>query len=207
MIDEAKSLSGEPDHRARVDQRRADLRLALAPLLSAHPTIVLEVGCGHGHFLTAYAAARPTQICVGIDLSLDRIARAERKRVRAGLANLHFIRADADDFFASLPAGTFFSALFILFPDPWPKRRHHKNRLLQPAFVAQIAERAGQGARLHFRTDYKPYFAEAAETLRASSAWRLVDEPWPFEVETVFQRRAAGYQSLTALRRPADSPP
>jgi tRNA (guanine-N7-)-methyltransferase len=171
-------------------------------MLEPASLFVWEVGSGHGHFLAAYAAAHPGDICVGIDIASDRIARAERKRERARLANLHFVRADATDFLASMPEGTRFAAIFVLFPDPWPKRRHSKNRIMKPEFLAAAASRAEKGTRLYFRTDHEPYFREAAATVSAHASWKLSDPaPWPFEEPSVFQKRAVRHFSLVAMRR------
>ena len=196
----AETPALSPEYAAVLDERREALRRTCAGLPFAAAPFVWEIGSGHGHFLTAYAAAHPDRLCVGIDIILERIARADRKRERARLGNLHFVRADALDFLSGLPAPARFSALYILFPDPWPKRRHHKNRLMQPDFIDKIAARAGEGARLYFRTDYAPYFAEARAHLAGHPAWRLVDGPWPFESPTVFERRAGGHHSLVAER-------
>ena len=167
-----------PEYAAVLVERRANLRKTCAKILKPGASFVWEIGSGHGHFLTAYAALHRETTCVGIDIIAERIARAERKRHRAGLANLHFIQADADDFLAVLPEGARFSALYILFPDPWPKRRHHKNRLIRPDFIGRIAARAGQGARLYFRTDYEPYFTEARSVIAANPSWPLSEESW-----------------------------
>ena len=195
---ENSALSAE--YAAHLDQRREALRETCARLLTGSSPFVLEIGSGHGHFLTAYAATHPGELCLGIDIILERVARAERKRERAQLGNLHFIRADALDLLSVLPVHARFSAIYILFPDPWPKRRHHKNRLMQPGFIQKISERAGEGARLYFRTDYTPYFAEARAVLAGNPAWRLAAEPWPFENPTVFQNRAPEHHSLMAVR-------
>lgn len=183
---------------ARAGERRTSLRTTLAALVQPSQSFVWEAGCGHGHFLTAYAATHPASPCIGVDIARDRIVRATRKRDRAKLSHLHFVLADALDFLEALPVEATFSAVFILFPDPWPKRRHHKNRLLQVDFLDRAFKRAGQGARLYFRTDHEPYFSEVAATIRTHSKWKLVDEPWPFELVTVFQARAASYHSLVA---------
>ncbi|MGC4072419.1 MAG: methyltransferase domain-containing protein [Nibricoccus sp.] len=169
--------------------------------------MTLEIGCGHGHFLTSYAIHHPSTFCIGIDLIVDRVARAGRKKDRARLTNLHFLQAEAGEFLDSLPAGAQFADVFVLFPDPWPKRRHHKNRLIQPEFLTKLASRMDSGARLCFRTDYAPYFAEASRTIGAHGAWDIPSSaPWPHELETVFQSRAAGFQSLVALRNSAPVP-
>jgi len=187
------------------------LRAELAELFRGREggRVVLEIGCGHGHFLTAYAAAHPEKFCVGFDIVLDRIERAGRKRKRAELEkNLAFVRAEATEFFAALPEHVRFSDVFILFPDPWPKRRHHKNRMIRPEILSALAERsAGPAAcattatRLYFRTDYAPYFADARQTIAEHGAWKIAPEgtPWPFEFQTVFQGRAERFQSLIAL--------
>jgi len=189
------------EHLARMAKRREDLTSLLVQLIPAATAIIWEVGCGHGHFLAAYAAAHPDQLCLGVDISIDRIRRGQRKRDRAKLTNLHFIHAEARDFLDALPAHASIASVFILFPDPWPKRRHHKNRILQPDFLAAVAKRAGQGARLHFRTDYEPYFRDSEQVIQTHPDWKILPEPWPFEQETVFQSLAPIHHSLTAGRR------
>lgn len=193
------------EHGALVDQRRRSLRDLFSRILPASAEFVWEIGCGHGHFLVAYAAAHRSQHCIGIDVSRERIERAERKRERAQLPNAHFVQADDIDFLAALPPDARFSAIYILFPDPWPKRRHHKNRILTPAFLEKVAGRAGEGARLFFRTDFAPYFAQARSAIAQSRGWRLLDGPWPFEATTVFQEKAAAFHSFAIERTEASS--
>jgi tRNA (guanine-N7-)-methyltransferase len=167
-------------------------------MLPRHTTFVWELGCGHGHFLTAYAQAHPHLRCIGIDIASERIERALRKRDRARLANLFFVQADARLFLETLPAGAAFSELFILFPDPWPKLRHHKHRILQADFLTLAAGRAMGNARICFRSDSSAYAAQAARILKSHPDWRIANEEWPFEFCTVFQSRAPGYESLIA---------
>jgi tRNA (guanine-N7-)-methyltransferase len=186
---------------SKIADRQASLRAQTAVDLHEIDTCVLEIGCGHGHFLTDYAAAHPAKVCVGLDIISERITRANRKKNRARLANVHFIHASAEDFLATMPSQLRFSEIFVLFPDPWPKRRHHKNRLMQSDFLATIAPRAGEGARLYFRTDDADYFAAADLVLKTHPAWELTTDSWAFEYETVFQRRAPSYQSLVAKVR------
>ena len=195
-----ENLARTADHLARITQRRSDLQETIATILPSGSSFVCEIGCGHGHFLAAYAAAHPDQLCIGIDISGDRIGRAVRKRDRAKLANLHFIQADSGVFLGALCPKTTISDLFVLFPDPWPKRRHHKNRLLQPEFLEVAAKRAGRGARLFFRTDHEPYFRATESLLNRQPGWEIVTEPWPFEQVTVFQSRAA--QPFSLIARP-----
>jgi tRNA (guanine-N7-)-methyltransferase len=194
-------LKVKPEHSAVISKRRSDLSDLCATFLRSDSSFVWEVGCGHGHFLTAYAEMHPKVLCVGIDIVLDRIARAERKRERAGLANLRFVRADARDFLDAIPSEARFSAIYMLFPDPWPKRRHHKHRLLDAAFLQAVGRRAGQGVRFYFRTDYEPYFAEARATFASHPDWDTCPSAeWPFELPTIFQQKAPHFQSLVAVR-------
>jgi tRNA (guanine-N7-)-methyltransferase len=190
------------EHQARIAERRETLRSNLSGTLGRTGPFVWEVGCGHGHFLTAYAAAHSDRTCVGIDISADRISRANRKRERSRLANLHFVLADAEDFLAVMPASAVFDAIFILFPDPWPKRRHQKNRVVTPTFLAAIAAASAKGTLLCFRTDHEEYFLEAAAAVRGHADWiPSNDHVMPFEEPTVFQKRAPSHFTLVAARR------
>ena len=188
-----------------MEERRRLLREQMAPILAGCAAFDWEIGCGHGHFLTAYARAHPARVCVGIDIASERIERALRKRERASLPNLHFIQAEAQMFLEVLAPEVRLAAIYILFPDPWPKKRHHKNRLMQPGFLQSAARRAERGARLFFRTDHRPYFEHTCDLLGRHPDWQIdaIDAPWPFEQPTVFQNRAPTFYSLTAsVRQP-----
>lgn len=194
---------------AMMESRRAELRRLQELIIPVGKSITWEIGCGHGHFLTAYAQAHPAEVCIGVDIVSERIGRALRKRDRARLANLHFIHAEARLFLETLPSHATFARLFVLFPDPWPKLRHHKHRIMQPDFLSAAATRAGEGSRLHFRTDFTPYYEDTKAVFASHPAWQELppdQERWPFEHETVFQSRAPSYHSLTAgLRSKARS--
>lgn len=190
-----------PHYTSIIEQRRSALRTELSAILPPDSEFVLEIGCGHGHFLAAYAAAHPGRTCVGIDLIGERIERARRKRDRAKLAHLHFIQAEARLFLEALPAGAQISTVFVLFPDPWPKLRHNKHRIIQPAFLSALAGHTVPGCPLYFRTDFGPYFDAARAVLSDDSPWQVESEPWPFEFATVFQQRAPSYQSLVARKK------
>jgi len=183
--------------------RLAALQPILGAALPGRARLALEIGCGHGHFLTAYAEAHPEVFCVGVDLLADRLARAGRKSERLGLRNVLWVQAEAALFLEAIPSEVRFGGpVFVLFSDPWPKRRHWKHRVLQPAFLSALASRTLPDATLCFRTDYAPYFAASRQTVDSHPDWRLApDLPWPFEQPTVFQDRAAGFQSWIAVRK------
>lgn len=204
-------MTYKPEFLARITERRAALRAELAALLPANQAITWEIGSGHGHFLVQYAQAFPEKFCVGVDIIRDRLNRSGKKRDRAKLTNCHFVQAEAREFFDALPAGITLQEIWVLFPDPWPKKRHHKNRILQADFLESLAGRAGEGTRLYFRTDHAEYFSAVAALIPGLKTWRLDPAaPWPLEQETVFQARAPAYQSLVAVRtshpaRPAET--
>lgn len=191
----------KPEFIEHVAQRRAALRTRLATIIPPAAAIMLEIGSGHGHFLTRYAGTFPQALCLGVDMIGERIQRSRKKAARAQLTNCHFIQAEARELIDALPDLVTFAEVWVLFPDPWPKKRHHKNRLLQPAFFESLARRAGEGARLYFRTDHREYFHAVATLLPHLQPWRIDPAArWPLEPDTVFQARAPSYHSLVAVR-------
>ncbi|MGE9297020.1 MAG: tRNA (guanosine(46)-N7)-methyltransferase TrmB [Puniceicoccales bacterium] len=162
---------------------------------------VLEIGCGHGHFLTAYAQANPEQACVGIDLVTKRIDKGNSKAEKRGLANLRFHKAELTEFLDALPEGLAFERVFMLFPDPWPKKRHHKNRMIQHAFLERLSQITTPDADFCFRTDHEGLFAWTVEHLEESPLWRIdTDAAWPLEERSFFQDLMDSWQSLVAVK-------
>lgn len=184
-------------HLEWVKQRQEKLATNLSALYPQPTRLTLEIGCGHGHWLVDFASAHPEKNCLGVDLIGDRIDRAERKRNRAGVENAHFLKAEAFELLDLLPGYVELAEVYVLFPDPWPKKRHWKNRLFCLSFLEELAKRCEEGTRCHFRTDHEGYFTWAEELLVEQDAWGRVDvAEWPFEKETVFQSKADSYQSL-----------
>jgi tRNA (guanine-N7-)-methyltransferase len=190
-------------HRIERTGRIQALRATLTPLMDdvapAHEQ-ALELGCGHGHFLAAFAEKHPAVRCLGVDFCRDRIARAERKRQRARLANLQFIRAEVGEFLEALPERIRFRHIFVLFPDPWPKRRHRKHRLVSTALLDRLAELGAPGCVFFFRSDALDYVAAVRAAISAHARWKLRPTgDLPVETETVFQARAHAYDSVGAV--------
>ena len=189
------------------DARRAAnvsrLAASLAEALAGRTTITFELGCGHGHWLAAYAAAHPAEFCVGIDLITHRVERSVRKQTLGRLDNVLFLKAEATEFLEALPATVVLGKVFILYPDPWPKKKHHKNRFINATSLDLLAARSAPGARLHFRTDNADYFQWTHEHLAAHARWELrPDETWPFEQKTFFEERMKDRRDVFADRRP-----
>ena len=144
---------------ARREANVARLRATLATALAGKAGITFELGCGHGHWLAAYAAAHPEESCVGIDLITHRVERSVRKQTLGKLDNVVFLKAEATEFLEALPSEVNLAKIFILYPDPWPKKKHHKNRFISEANLDRLAAHAAPGATLHFRTDDEAYHA------------------------------------------------
>ena len=189
------------------DARRAAnvarLAATLSDALADRTEITFELGCGHGHWLAAYAAAHPQEFCVGIDLITHRVERSVRKQTLGKLANVLFLKAEATEFLEALPPAVVLKKIFILYPDPWPKKKHHKNRFISAANLDLLARRSVAGTRLHFRTDSADYFEWTRAHVAAHAAWALRPETaWPFEQTTFFEERMKDKRDLEAERVP-----
>jgi len=192
-----RATGDQAGYEARKDAQRERLAEDLRRQLTGKADVMLELGCGHGHFLSQYAAAHPATFCVGVDLKPSRIRKATDKADRADAPNTTFVWADARDVLACWPEGVGLRHVFVLFPDPWPKARHAKNRMLQVALLQQLAAVTVPEARLCFRTDDFNNMAWVRAQVGQGSGWQEDNRtPWPFEIETVFQGYANRYQSL-----------
>ena len=168
--------------------------------LRYHPE-VLEIGCGHGHFLSAYALAHPEQCCVGIDLKSGRLKKSVKKLKKLNTKNLFFLKAEGKEFIGALGQSIRFKRIFILFPDPWPKKRHHKRRLIQEDFLLELGDHASIGACIYFRTDFQPYFEWTSKMIEHCPNWMLDQNGrWPFEEKSYFEQIHSNYKSLIAKR-------
>ena len=102
----------------------------------------------------------------------------------------------------ALPPGLRLARVFILYPDPWPKRRQMHNRFLQASNLDRLARACPAGTRLAFRTDHAGYHEAAGEVLAVHPDWRILpDEPWPFEAPTFFQDLLRDRRDWIAVRR------
>ena len=182
------------------NQRIEQIRQELNHLFPDPADLVLEIGCGHGHYLTAFAQQNPESFCLGLDLVTRRIRKANAKRDKRNLCHLHFMKAEIREFMMAWPDHLCLERIFVLFPDPWPKKRHTKNRILQPSLLDELAKHSREGTALHFRTDDENNFAYGMEVIAAHQRWIIRDDiDWPFENPSFFQDLFTDYQSLTAL--------
>lgn len=133
---------------------------------------IAEIGFGNGDNLLALAAARPQDDFLGIEVHRPGVGRLLLQLEERGLGNVRVISRDAVEVLERYLGGACLDEILILFPDPWPKKRHHKRRLLQPSFATLLAERLKAGGVLRLATDWEPYAAEMLTTLSAESRLR-----------------------------------
>lgn len=135
----------------------------------------LEIGFGGGEHLAAQAERRPDVLMLGAEPFLNGVASALRHIDEKQLANVRVHAGDARDLMALLPAASL-ERIFVLFPDPWPKVRHHKRRLVDDPFIAQTARVLQPGGRLRFATDWTDYADWALERVLRSPAFSWIAE-------------------------------
>jgi tRNA (guanine-N7-)-methyltransferase len=119
--------------------------------------VVLEIGCGTGTATAAMALAEPAVDLIGIEVYRPGLAQLVQTVERAEIANIRLVRGDAVDVLEHMIAPRSLTGVRVFFPDPWPKSRHHKRRLLQTGTVALIADRLVDGGVLHVATDHADY--------------------------------------------------
>jgi len=176
-------------------------RLALRDLFVAEWPLEVELGSGDGSFLVEYARRHPEHNFIGVERLLGRARKMERKARRAGLGNLRGVRIESAYFLQYLLPAHSAVALHIYFPDPWPKRRHQRHRLINERFPALAGNALAPAGTVFLRTDDRDYFAQMTAVFGASPLFRAVGTPpelaeLPTDFESEF--RARGIQTLRA---------
>jgi tRNA (guanine-N7-)-methyltransferase len=153
----------------------------LAALFGNERPVTLEIGFGNGDSLAEMAAATPGRNWLGVEVHGPGVGHLLLEIERRGLANLRIVRHDAVEILTFGIAPGALDACQLFFPDPWPKKRHHKRRILSPAFVALIARALRPGGVFHTATDWEPYADRMLEVLEApNSPFENLAEPGQF---------------------------
>jgi tRNA (guanine-N7-)-methyltransferase len=129
--------------------------------------VTLEIGFGMGETTAAIAAAHPERDFLGLEVHGPGVGALLNRVDAARLTNVRVIQHDAVDVVAHMIPAASLAGIHVYFPDPWPKKRHHKRRLLQPSFVHALARRLAPGGYLHAATDWDDYAQEILATLSA----------------------------------------
>jgi len=149
--------------------------------------LVLDIGFGDGEALLTMAEADPERDYVGVEMYRTGIVKALRGIADRGLSNVRLIQADAKSVVTSVGDGHL-DAVLVFFPDPWPKTRHHKRRLVRAEFLGEIARVLRMGGLFHMATDWQPYADEVAVAVDAHPAF-LRKEGSGGRPVTKFERR------------------
>jgi tRNA (guanine-N7-)-methyltransferase len=131
--------------------------------------VVLEIGFGMGETTAAIAAAHPGANFLGVEMHWPGVGALLRRIDAQCLPNVRVLRHDAVEVVERMIPPASLAGIHVYFPDPWPKKRHHKRRLLKPAFVHALALRLAPGGYLHVATDWEPYAQEILATLAAEA--------------------------------------
>jgi len=132
--------------------------------------LVLEIGFGMGDAIAQIAAATPHVNFLGVEVHPPGVGALLQRIDALGLGNVRIVQHDVVAVLAAMLAPDSLAGAFVFFPDPWPKKRHHKRRLIQPALVALLASRLARGATLHLATDWEPYAQQMLQVLSAEPA-------------------------------------
>ena len=163
--------------------------LRLEELFPSDQPLEVDIGCGKGRFLTTRARACPDTNFLGIDRLLRRLHKVERKIQRQQLSNVRLLRIEARYAVTYLLPPASVSVFYVFFPDPWPKRRHHKRRLLTPGFLDALDRTLVTDGQIHLVTDDLGYLTEIRRLYRADARFTDIPafEPQP-EERTEFER-------------------
>ncbi|MEK7674948.1 MAG: tRNA (guanosine(46)-N7)-methyltransferase TrmB [Verrucomicrobiota bacterium] len=182
-------------------------RLKPGQIFPVSQPLEVELGSGDGSFLAAYARLHPERNFLGVERLLGRLRKLDRKGMRAGLHNLRLIRIEASYLLEYLLPRASVCVLHVYFPDPWPKRRHRKNRLVNARFTELARQTLAPHGVICLRTDDADYFAQMTTVFTENPAFQAVETPAALaEILTDFERdfRTQGIATLRAAFQRSD---
>ncbi len=155
----------------------------------------LEIGFGNGEHLLQRARSQPEQDFIGVEVHRPGIGHLLLAAAQADIGNLRIIAHDAVEVLEQQIGPADLNEVQLLFPDPWPKKRHHKRRIVQHDFVALVASRLAAGGRVHLATDWEPYAEEMLQVLSGCSSLVNCAEAGGFiDADAVLARNATRFQ-------------
>jgi tRNA (guanine-N7-)-methyltransferase len=175
----------------------AKVSLDLPQLFARTAPVHVDLGCGDGSFLRALAAQQPNANFLGIERLLHRVRSSDRKARE--LDNVQIVRAETMFVLRHLLSPNSVEAFYLLFPDPWPKRRHHRRRLVTTGFLEAIAACLTTGGSLFIATDHDDYFAAICRAVSKATEFAIADSDWnlpPTTFEKNFVAAGTGIHRL-----------
>jgi tRNA (guanine-N7-)-methyltransferase len=183
-------------------------RIDLAKLFPTAQPLEVELGSGDGSFLAEYARLHPEHNFIGVERLLGRVRKLDRKGRRAGLTNLRGVRIECSYFLEYLLPPASALALHIYFPDPWPKRKHHRHRLINDRFPLLARQALTPGGTVYLRTDDEDYFRQMIAVFASGAGFRQTETPEALAARlTDFERDflTRGVGTLRAAYRAEDA--
>ena len=164
-----------------------------AALFGRRAPMVVEIGSGMGDTTADIAAAHPETDYLAIEVHMPGVGSLLKQLAERALTNVRVIQHDAVEVMRDMIAPESLSGIHIFFPDPWPKKRHHKRRLVQPDFAALLASRLAPGGHVHFATDWQDYADQVLAVLNETQGLRNAGDGFvarpSTRPETKFERR------------------
>jgi tRNA (guanine-N7-)-methyltransferase len=151
--------------------------------------LVLEIGSGMGETTAQIAQAHPEADFIAVEVHGPGVGSLLNRIAAQGLSNLKVIRHDAAEVFQHMLADGSLAAIHIFFPDPWPKKRHHKRRLVQADFVSRMKEKLSPGGIVHLATDWPDYADQMAAVFLENSFFEKADRGFAERPSTKFEAR------------------
>ena len=151
--------------------------------------LVLEIGSGMGETTAAIAAEHPETDFIAIEVHGPGVGSLLNRIEAAGLRNLRVIRHDAVEVLERMVPERSLAAIHVFFPDPWPKKRHHKRRLVQPEFVSLLAAKLREGGIVHLATDWPDYAEHIALVFSGNAFFEPCDQGFVKRPQTKFEAR------------------
>lgn len=158
--------------------KKIDVRSYFPPHITS---FVLELGSGWGEVAIELAKSHPNTGFLLMEKKINRIIATEKLQKEANLDNIRYMTVNFQWFFGELLEKGVFDTVLINFPDPWPKRKHHKNRMMTSAMLEQISELLKPGGRLLFATDYGPYARKTISLFRKTKQFLTKGKEYSFE--------------------------
>jgi tRNA (guanine-N7-)-methyltransferase len=158
-----------------VDLNDVRVPLRWGELFGREAPVEVEIGSGKGRFLLELAAARPEHDFLGVERARKYHRLCCERAARRGLENLRMVHTTAEDLLLRLLRPSSVSALYVLFPDPWPKKRHHKRRLFTPEMAAAMIRALEPGGRLLVKSDHPSYSEVIGGAVAALAGLRRLD--------------------------------
>src|SRR5204862_3699555 len=160
-------------------------------VFSRFAPVEIDLGCGDGAFLAALAQENPAHNFLGIERLLGRVRNVCRKVARLDLKNARILRMESNYAVRHLLAAGSVTTFHLLFPDPWPKRRHHRRRAFTPEFVTALQHALVPDGLLHVATDHPDYFHQIQRVVAATAIFTVSDNETEFPFTTFEQKFVA----------------